>query len=426
MEALNKAYAGKGISFYYVLSREPHPGFYGFTQPDSLEMRREYVRLANAELTLALPWVIDDMTNKLQKTYGGMPNMDFIIAPDGKLIYSNDWANMDKLKEWLEANIGPSGIAEDDWAALGAADQTARAIGNNDEVPATEVPNLSLHPLNVKRMDGSDALPFSFKAGTLPPNITAEGQSRLYFVVTPDTDKGVSFDKSEVITVDFAEVKGIRFIKDQLQSGKRRGRGGDAEDKDIYPHTLGVLWSQDGEAGRMEFTVTVTASLDMGEEAPKKVTATYMVSGDMPEATTVVDEVAPSKIPAELKAVDCRPTGNEVVPMDVAAKVDAANKMLYIYLSVDEVGGHHWNNLSDPPTVTLKAVSGVAVEKTSLTAGQHEGDGDKEDRVLAVPIKVEPGASSFTIEVMPEAWICHDDEGWCRLFTKTYRITGKF
>ena len=93
---------------------------------------------------------------------------------------------------------------------------------------------------------------------------------------------------------------------------------------------------------------------------------------------------------------------------------------------VDEVGGYHWNNLSAPPTVTLKAVSGVAVGKTSLSAGRHEGDGDKEDRVLAVPIEVEPGASSFTIEVMPEAWICHDDEGWCRLFTKTYRITGKF
>ena len=173
MEALNKAYAGKGISFYYVLSREPHPGFYGFTQTDSLEMRKEYVRLANAELTLALPWIIDDMTNTMQKTYGGMPNSEFIIDPDGKLLYSKDWANMDELKEWLEVNIGPSGIPEEDWAALGAADQTARAIGDNDEVPATEVPDTSLHPLDVKRLDGSDTLPFSFEAATLPPNITA-------------------------------------------------------------------------------------------------------------------------------------------------------------------------------------------------------------------------------------------------------------
>ena len=65
------------------------------------------------------------------------------------------------------------------------------------------------------------------------------------------------------------------------------------------------------------------------------------------------------------------------------------------------------------------------MEKTSLNAGQHEGDSDKENRVLAVAIALEPGASSFTIEVKPEAWICHDEEGWCRLFTKTYKITGK-
>ncbi|MGB2908806.1 MAG: hypothetical protein WBB73_17035 [Candidatus Aminicenantaceae bacterium] len=388
-------------------------------------MRQEYVRLANAELTLDLPWIIDVMDNTMQKTYGGMPNMDFIIDPDGKLLYSKDWADMDVLKEWLEANIGPSDIPEDEWAALGAADQTARAVGNNDEVPATEVPDTALHPLEVKRLDGSDALPFSFEAATLPPNITAEGQSRLYFVVAPDTNKGVSFDKSEVVTVDFAEVRGINFIKDQLQSGKRRGRGDDADDKDIYPHTLGVLWTQDGKASRMEFKATVTASLDMGEEIPKKVTASYLVSGTLPEATTIVDEVAASKIPAQLKAVTCQPTGNEVVPMDVAAKVDMANNMLYLYLSVDDVGGHHWNNLSAPPTVTLKAVSGVAVEKVSLTAGQHEGDSDKEDRILVVPIALEPGASSFTIEIKPEAWICHDEEGWCRLFNKTYKITGK-
>jgi hypothetical protein len=150
-----------------------------------------------------------------------------------------------------------------------------------------------------------------------------------------------------------------------------------------------------------------------------------MVSGTMPEATTTVDEVAENKIPTRLKDVTVQPTGNEVVPMDVAAKVDTDNMMLYLYLFVDDVGGHHWNNLSAPPTVALKAVSGVAVEKTSLNAGQHEGDSDKENRILAVAIALEPGASSFTIEVKPEAWICHDEEGWCRLFTKTYKITGK-
>ncbi len=388
-------------------------------------MRQEYVRLASAELTLDLPWVIDDMENTMQQTYGRMPNMEFIIDPDGKLVYSKDWANMDELKEWLEANIGPSGISEEDWAGSGATDQTTRAIGNNDEVPATEVPDTALHALDVKRLDGEGSLPFSFEAATLPSNITAEGQSRLYFVVAPKT-KGASFDKTQVITVDFSEVKGIKFVKDQLRSGKRRSRGGAAQDKDIYPHTLGVLWALDeGSSSRIEFKAKVTASVAAGDEGFEQVSATYLVSGAVPEPKVIPDEVPANKIPAQLQDVNCQPTGNEVVPMDVAAKVDAANKMLYIYMSVDEAGGHHWNNLSAPPTVTLKAVSGVVLEKTSLTAGQHEGDGDTEDRVLAVPIVMKPGAKAFSIEIKPEAWICHDDEGWCRIFSKTYKIIFK-
>ena len=95
MEALNKAYGVKGVSFYNVLSREPHPGFYGFQQPDSLKERKEYVRLADAELQMEIPWIID---NTMQKTYGRMPNSEFIIDPDGVLLESREWADPTKLK----------------------------------------------------------------------------------------------------------------------------------------------------------------------------------------------------------------------------------------------------------------------------------------------------------------------------------------
>jgi len=43
----------------------------------------------------------------------------------------------------------------------------------------------------------------------------------------------------------------------------------------------------------------------------------------------------------------------------------------------------------------------------------------------AVPITLDNDAEDFEIGIMPEAWICHEDEGWCRLFTKTFKIMGK-
>jgi uncharacterized protein (DUF885 family) len=53
-------------------------------------MRQEYTRLASAELQLDIPWIIDNMDNTLQKTFGGMPNMEFVIDKDGTLLASWD------------------------------------------------------------------------------------------------------------------------------------------------------------------------------------------------------------------------------------------------------------------------------------------------------------------------------------------------
>jgi hypothetical protein len=421
VEALNKAYAGKGISFYYVLSREPHPGFYGFTQTDSLEMRQEYVRLANAELTIELPWIIDDMDNTMQKTYGGMPNSEFIIAPDGMLLESRDWADTDELKDWLETHIGPSGISDEQWTDLGSADQTARAVGNNDEVPATQVPQAALHKLGISRLDGEGALPITFEAATLPPDITADGQSRLYLVISPDKEQDVSFDKADVITLEISDVKGITLIKQKLKSGKRRSNR--ADDKDVYPHTLGVLWSLDeGQPDRMELKASVAASIILADNSPRTVTATYLISGSVPKPAQGSDEITADRVPSQVKIIHCQGVEEAAVPMELEAKIDAAHRMLYLYLSVEDDTGHHWNNLSAPPTVAVKALSGVRVGKTQLTAARRDGESDTDDRILAVPITLDPGEDGFEIEVRPEAWICHDDEGWCRLFAKTFKI----
>jgi len=65
------------------------------------------------------------------------------------------------------------------------------------------------------------------------------------------------------------------------------------------------------------------------------------------------------------------------------------------------------------------------LEKATLNGAQHDGEGDTLDRVLAVRYNLVPGAKEFSFEATPNAWICHDDEGWCRLFAKTYRVSGK-
>jgi len=421
VEALNKAYGARGVSFYYVLSREPHPGFYGFTQTDSLEQRREYVRLANAELQIELPWIIDDMENTMQKTYGHMPNSGFVIGPDGTVLISREWANPTKLKEFLEEKIGPSGISDEEWKELGKPDKTMMAVGDNDEVPATEVPRSSLHALELKRLDEGKDLPFSVEVRTLPSNITVEGQSRLYVTISPSTEKGITFDSNEQITVELTDVKGIELIKDTLIAGKRRS--GD----DIYPHTLGVLWTLKSKAARMEFKATVSALVKESDAEPRRITAQYLVSGEIPEPIIIADEISPDQVfmSSALIPLKSAAIGSEAVPMSVEAKLDKENKVIYLYLKVDKATGHKWNNLSSPPQVVLKSVSGLVLDKKILHCALHSGDDDAEDRILTVRFAADAASKEFVFEVTPEAWICNDELGWCRIFAETYRISGK-
>jgi hypothetical protein len=261
-------------------------------------------------------------------------------------------------------------------------------------------------------LDTEEEIPFSFKTGTLPPKVTAEGHSRLYLTITPDEHKQIIFDKEEQIVIELSEVKGIVPIKTTFKAGKRR-RG-----EDIYPHTVGILWSLKDGAAQMAFKATVTAIVKEGEAESRKHTANYHVSADeisldgLPQSSLLV--------PLQTESV-----GGEYVPMSVDAKVDPKNRKIYLTLKVDKATGHKWNNLSAPPQETLKPLSGLVLEKNVLNASTHIGDEDVEDRVLVIGFSAESGTVELSFETAPEAWICNDDLGWCRIFAETYRISGK-
>jgi hypothetical protein len=177
----------------------------------------------------------------------------------------------------------------------------------------------------------------------------------------------------------------------------------------------------------MEFKATVSALLKRGDADPSKITAQYLVSGEIPEPTIIADEISADKVSmsSQLIPLQSTATGSESVPMNIEAKLDKENKLIYLFLKVDKVTGHKWNNLSSPPQVALKSVSGLVLDKRILHCAQHDGDDDAEDRILTVRFAAESGGKDFVFEVTPEAWICNDGLGWCRIFAETYRISGK-
>jgi hypothetical protein len=380
------------------------------------------------ELQFEIPWIIDVMENTLQKTFGGMPNMEFVIGPDGKLLASWDWANPNELKQFLEENIGPSGIAEEEWRELSQRRGRAVSLANNDEVPGTQVPHSALSPLNVERVseEGEGKFPFTLTAGTFPPGITPNGQSRLYLTIQPDAESGLHFDSKEASVILLTDARGISFQKEELKAGiLRRG-------EDVYPHTLGANWTQDEGSGKMEFTATVVSKMATGEEPVQEQTAKFRISGIIPTRSQSMDEILSNQLPPlkQLKKLECVPSKSENVPFNVEAfvQVDPANPkqgMGYLILKLDSSNGYKWNNLSDAQQVNIKPVSGIKLDKETLRAGTRDTEEDTDDRIFTFKLALETNAKQISFEVTPEAWVCHSKQGWCREFVVAYKVSGK-
>ena len=358
-----------------------------------------------------------------------MPNMEFVIDQDGKLLASWDWARPAQLKEFLEEKIGPSGITEESWAELSKRSRMAVSYANNDEVPGTQVPKTSLSPLKIEPIveDGSEKPPISLEAGTLPPKVTPGGLSRLYLIIQPEENSNAYFDNAEASVVLFSAATGINLIKDQVVAGKRR------KGQDTFPHALGVMWSQDKSAENMEFISTVKAKMGRGDEPVREWTAKFRVSGGIPSVKGSMDEILPDKLPAkgDLKALQCKAAEKEKMPFSVNASIyhDPANPgqgMIYLFLNVDASSGYVWNNLASAPRVNLKPVSGIELEKNAILAGSRSSEKDTDPRILAFWWKRVPGEKNIALEVTPEVWICNNNEGWCRVFAATYHIKGNF
>ena len=89
------------VEFLLVYVREAHPGSrLGPHQSDGQKIERaEKLRQFYDEPRKIL---IDDLQGKMHKAYGELPNMVYIIDPDGRIIYRSDWAFPKRIDKILQ------------------------------------------------------------------------------------------------------------------------------------------------------------------------------------------------------------------------------------------------------------------------------------------------------------------------------------
>lgn len=106
MEQLAQKY--QNIRFRVIYTREPHAGegeFRLIAQPKTFDERLALAKRLKSDTGMQRQILIDEMGSPVQKAYGNLPNMLYLIDPDGKIVAKWDWADV----EALEAKLLPGG-----------------------------------------------------------------------------------------------------------------------------------------------------------------------------------------------------------------------------------------------------------------------------------------------------------------------------
>ena len=107
METIERDYTPEGVQFYYLYKQLAHPELDHYVDPYTLEERLMHVAQAERQLGSRIPWLADAMTNELKHALGDMPNSEFIIDPDGRVVSRRAWSDPAALRSDLERLIGP-------------------------------------------------------------------------------------------------------------------------------------------------------------------------------------------------------------------------------------------------------------------------------------------------------------------------------
>lgn len=100
MHKLCEEFAGPDIEFLFVYCREPHPGRV-YPQPASYAERVAQARTFAEKYGSPMRVLVDEMDSRVQKTYGDLPNMAYVISKRGLVVYKANWTKPEEITALL-------------------------------------------------------------------------------------------------------------------------------------------------------------------------------------------------------------------------------------------------------------------------------------------------------------------------------------
>jgi len=167
------------VAFYYIYKPLAHPEFNSYVVPFTLEERLMHVAEAKRTLGSRIPWLADTMDNSVHTAFGGVPNGELVIDPEGLIVAKRGWSDPAGLREDLARIVGPidklTKVTDLDMPTAPPPDDVARGI-----VPRIELPK-GMWPLIVEpAIEGTDT-PFYVKLRAEgDPALLSSGSGKLY------------------------------------------------------------------------------------------------------------------------------------------------------------------------------------------------------------------------------------------------------
>ena len=115
IEELNQKYKDRDVAFFVVYSKEPHAGerryFKKYTQHSSYEHKLGYAKELVETFGMKVPVLVDDLEESVVMAYGRMPNMIYIIGPDGTVAFRGHWNNPKAVRKVLDTLLNDETVA---------------------------------------------------------------------------------------------------------------------------------------------------------------------------------------------------------------------------------------------------------------------------------------------------------------------------
>ena len=94
-------YEKEGFRFIFVYTREAHPGE-NFPAHRNLEQKMSHALSFKERLKVSRSILVDDLTGSGHKKYGELPNMTYVVAKTGRILFRSDWTDPPTIKTALE------------------------------------------------------------------------------------------------------------------------------------------------------------------------------------------------------------------------------------------------------------------------------------------------------------------------------------